>query len=138
MFAQFALFLLIGVMLFTYYQQVPLPVARSRADEILPRLRRQRPASGLAGFIVAAIVAAALSPSINAMAATTVNDFYLPYISPDGRSERIMRVSRSATLGWGIVQLAVALGARVHGRRRARCRPDGAVAVAPGRCSAPS
>ena len=62
-------------MLFTYYQHVPLP-ALSRADEILPRFVVDILSGGVAGFIVAAIVAAALSPSLNAMAATTVNDFY--------------------------------------------------------------
>ena len=35
-FAQFVLFLLIGVMLFTYYQHVPLPRPLARADELLP------------------------------------------------------------------------------------------------------
>ena len=53
---------------------------------------------GAAGFIVAAIVAAALSPSINAMAATTVNDFYLKYVRPDADRTTLMRVSRQATI----------------------------------------
>ena len=42
MFAQFALFLVIGVMLFTYYQHVP-PPALGRADEILPAFVVARP-----------------------------------------------------------------------------------------------
>jgi Na+/proline symporter len=67
---------------------------------------------GLAGFIVAAIVAAALSPSLNAMAATTVNDFYLRYVNPAADQPTQMRVSRQATVGWGVVQLLVALGAQ--------------------------
>jgi Na+/proline symporter len=67
---------------------------------------------GAAGFIVAAIVAAALSPSINAQAATTVNDFYLKYLRPDADQATLMRVSRAATIFWGIAQIAVALGAQ--------------------------
>ena len=35
-FAQFVMFLLIGVMLFTYYQHVPLPRTLARNDELLP------------------------------------------------------------------------------------------------------
>ena len=105
---QFGLFLLIGVMLFTYYQQVPLP-AIGRPDEILPRFVVDTLPSGVAGFIIAAIVAAALSPSINAMAATTVNDFYLQYVNETADEQTIMRVSYRATLGWGVVQLLVAL-----------------------------
>src|SRR5262245_3945852 len=63
-FAQFTLFLVIGVMLFTYYQHVPAP-ATSRADEVLPAFIVNSLSGGTAGFIVAAIVAAALSPSLN-------------------------------------------------------------------------
>src|SRR5215210_7057443 len=62
-FAQFILFLLIGVMLYTHYQQVPLPQALGRPDQILPIFVVNELHNGLAGFIVAAIVAAALSPS---------------------------------------------------------------------------
>src|SRR5262249_12340078 len=65
-FAQFALFLVIGIMLFAYYQHAPMP-ALGRADEILPRFVVTTLSGGIAGFIVAAIVAAALSPSLNAM-----------------------------------------------------------------------
>jgi Na+/proline symporter len=46
------------------------------------------------------------------MAATTVNDFYLKYVRPDADQATLMRLSRQATYGWGIVQLAVALGAQ--------------------------
>ncbi|HXG89114.1 MAG TPA: sodium:solute symporter [Vicinamibacterales bacterium] len=111
-FAQFIVFLLIGIMLFVYYQQTPLPQALSRNDEILPIFVVSSLTHGLAGFIVAAIVAAALSPSLNAMAATTVNDFYLRYVRPDADQATQMRVSKQATIGWGIVQLGVALGAQ--------------------------
>jgi SSS family transporter len=111
-FAQFILFLLIGVMLYTYYQQVPLPRALARPDEILPVFVVNELTHGLAGFIVAAIVAAALSPSLNAMAATTVSDFYLPYFNPGADQATQMRISKQATVVWGVVQLAVAIGAQ--------------------------
>lgn len=108
-FAQFVLFLLIGVMLARYYQDVPLPRALQRPDEILPLFVVSELTNGLAGFIVAAIVAAALSPSLNAMAATTVTDFYLPYVNPSADQATQMRVSKQATVVWGIVQLGVAI-----------------------------
>ena len=111
-FAQFIVFLMIGIMLFVYYQQVPLPQPLTRNDEILPIFVVSSLTNGLAGFIVAAIVAAALSPSLNAMAATTVNDFYLRYVRPHADQATQMRVSRQATVGWGIVQLAIAIGAQ--------------------------
>lgn len=108
-FAQFVLFLVIGVMLFVYYQQAPAPPL-SRPDEILPAFIVNSLTGGMAGFIVAAIVAAALSPSLNAMAATTVNDFYLPFVKPNASEDDRMRVAKSATVAWGVVQLIVALG----------------------------
>jgi SSS family solute:Na+ symporter len=114
-FAQFVLFLVVGAMLYTYYQHVPVP-ALGRGDEILARFVVDSLSGGAAGFIVAAIVAAALSPSLNAMAAATVNDFYRPYVKPDADEGQLMRVARRATIGWGIVQVAVALGSQFMAR----------------------
>jgi solute:Na+ symporter, SSS family len=111
-FAQFVLFLLIGVMLFTYYRHAPLPRTLARNDELLPTFIVTALTHGAAGFIVAAIVAAALSPSINAMAATTVNDFYAKYYRPDADEPTLMRVSRMWTVIWGVVQIGVAVAAQ--------------------------
>jgi SSS family transporter len=111
-FAQFTLFLMIGAMLYAFYQTTPLPRGLASNDEILPLFVVTELSHGAAGFIVAAIVAAALSPSINALAATTVNDFYVKYVRPEADEATLMRVSKVATIGWGVVQIAVALGAR--------------------------
>jgi solute:Na+ symporter, SSS family len=111
-FMQFVLFLIIGAMLFTYYQHTPLPRPLASNDEILPLFVVTALSHGAAGFIVAAIVAAALSPSINALAATTVNDFYVKYINPNADQETLLRLSKHATIFWGIAQIVVALGAQ--------------------------
>jgi SSS family solute:Na+ symporter len=111
-FIQFVLFLLIGVMLYTFYQQTPVPVPLEHVDQILPIFIVHSLHHGAAGFIVAAIVAAALSPSINAMAATTVNDFYSKYVNPTADDQTLMRISKQATVFWGIVQTGVALAAQ--------------------------
>jgi solute:Na+ symporter, SSS family len=111
-FAQFILFLVIGAMLYTFYQHTPLPRPLTRTDEVLPLFVVTSLPQGVSGFIVAAIVAAALSPSINSLAATTVNDFYLKYVRPDADDKTLMGVARTATIGWGVAQIAVALGAQ--------------------------
>ena len=111
-FAQFVLFLTIGAMLYAYHQHFPLTAALPRTDAILPQFIVDRLPHGLIGFIVAAIVAAALSPSINAMAATTVNDFYLRYVNAKPDEAKLLRLSKQLTIFWGIVQLVVALGAQ--------------------------
>lgn len=111
-FAQFTLFLTIGAMLYAYHQHFPLATALPRNDAILPRFIVDHLPHGLIGFIIAAIVAAALSPSINAMAATTVNDFYLKYWKKNADDASLLRLSKQLTVFWGIVQLGVALGAQ--------------------------
>ena len=110
--AQFVLFLVIGAMLYTFYQHTPLPRPLQRPDEVLPLFVVTSLPQGVSGFIVAAIVAAALSPSINSLAATTVNDFYLKYVRPDADDGTLMRVARLATIGWGVAQIAVAIAAQ--------------------------
>ncbi len=111
-FAQFVLFLVIGVMLFVYYQREAVPPALGRTDEILPLFVVHTLAGGGAGFIVAAIVAAALSPSLNAMAATTVNDFYRVHVRPNADEATLMRLAHRWTIAWGVVQIAVAIAAQ--------------------------
>lgn len=111
-FAQFTLFLTIGVMLWQYYQLNPLAAPLATNDAVLPTFVVTSLTHGAAGFIVAAIVAAALSPSINSMAATTVNDFYAKYVNPGADEATLMRVSRAATIFWGVAQIGVALGAQ--------------------------
>src|SRR5437762_3168658 len=102
---QFALFLLVGVLLYVFSQHVPLLTAGERADRILPLfLVRQMPA-GLAGLMLASIIAVAMSNasgSLNSLAASSVLDFAKVW----GRSidtRRFLRVSRGMTLVWGFV-----------------------------------
>ncbi len=107
-FLQFGLFLFIGVALAAFYQHAPAPEL-TRADMLIPAFVRDHVPAGLAGLVVAAIVAAALSPSINSLAATTVNDFYLKYRRPDADDAAILRVAHRATIVWGVVQIGLAL-----------------------------
>ena len=72
---QFALFLFLGTLLWAHYAGRPF----ARGDEVLPTFVSTELSGGWTGFILAAVVAAALSPSLNSMASTTVRDFYLPY-----------------------------------------------------------
>lgn len=107
-FLQFGLFLFIGVALAAFYAQTTAPEL-TRADMLIPTFVRDHVPAGLAGFVVAAIVAAALSPSINSLAATTVNDFYLKYWKSDASDADMLRVAHRATVAWGLVQIGIAL-----------------------------
>jgi solute:Na+ symporter, SSS family len=104
-FGQFVLFLFLGTLLWAHYGGRVF----ARTDEVLPTFAAtELPAIGT-GFILAAIVAAALSPSLNSMASTTVRDFYLPYFRPGAPESAQMRVARIFTVIWGLLQMGVAV-----------------------------
>ena len=77
-------------------------------DRVFPDFITKHLPSGLSGLVVAAIFAAALSSSLNSIAATAVNDLYKPF-APRRADKHYLRVSHWLTLLWGIVQIAVAL-----------------------------
>ena len=107
-FLQFTVFLALGSLLYVHYQGRAFP----RGDVILPTFAATELPGAATGFILAAIVAAALSPSLNSMASATVRDFYLPYFRPSADEARQMRVGRFFTVIWGLAQIGVALVAQ--------------------------
>ena len=111
--AQFALFLLIGTMLFVFYQKVAVlpPEVAAKADRVFPHFIVTQLPNGLIGLVVAAIFAAAmstLSSSLNSLSATAVTDFYRPLFAPDKSDHHYLNVSRLLTALWGLVQIVVA------------------------------
>ncbi len=119
-FVQFTLFLMIGVLLFVYYgdHHLAAPHALGQSDDrIYPEFIWQQMPPGVAGIIVAAILAAAmanLSAALNSLSSTTLVDF-LRARSLAGGESRALRTARFATIVWGAVLLAIAIGAR-HSR----------------------
>jgi Na+/proline symporter len=106
--AQFALFLFLGTLFWAFYEGRPF----ARGDEVLPTFVSSYLPGGWTGFILAAVVAAALSPSLNSMASTTVRDFWVPYLRPDADEHAQVRVGRVFTVVWGLAQVLVALQAQ--------------------------
>ncbi len=115
---QFLLFLIVGVLLFVYYQTQPLPQTLESNDRIFPLFIAHNMPAGLAGLILAAIFAAAmstLSSSLNSLASSTLNDFYKAYFVKDASQEHYLAVSRWLTLMWAGVLTLLALLARGWG-----------------------
>jgi SSS family solute:Na+ symporter len=110
-FAQFALFLLIGVELAAFYHNQG--DAAPKPDQVFASfIVNEFPKNiGLIGLMLAAILAAALSSSLNASAAALVNDFYVSWRKTPASPEHLFRVTRQATIFFGIIQILVALGA---------------------------
>lgn len=112
---QFALFLVVGVVLFAFYQHFPPAQPFSRADKVFPTFVVTQLPGGLAGLLTAAIIAAAmanLSAAFNALASSSVMDFYKPFVRPDADQKHYLRVSRILTLVWGAVLIVIALVAQ--------------------------
>jgi len=112
---QFTLFLLIGVMLFVFYTDRNLPPPQP-PDRLYPQFIWQFLPPGVAGITIAAILAAAmanLSAALNALASTTIVDFYQPHFSKG--KEGSVRLSRIATVVWGLVLLGIGILARRWG-----------------------
>lgn len=116
-FLQFSLFLLIGAMLFVFYGIYTPPMPFTRTDTIFPTFIVTRMPHGMSGLLIAAIVAAAmsnLSAALNSLASTTIVDFYVRIAKHSAEEDRF-RLSRIATVGWGIVLFGLALVARRGG-----------------------
>ena len=111
------LFLFIGTALFVYYQVSPDPtvaglIANNRADSIYPYFVASRLPPVLAGVVVAAIFAAAMSSidaCMNANSTVCVEDFYRRFRGDDTPDEHYLSVARWLTLVWGALATAMAI-----------------------------
>jgi SSS family solute:Na+ symporter len=116
-FVQFALFLLIGSMLYVYYtghamaEMAAFTVdGRIQSDRIFPHFIVSHLPPGIVGLVIAAVFAAAMSTlasSLNSSSATAMADFYMPMRKAS--DEHYLRVSRWLTAFWGAVQISVAV-----------------------------
>ena len=111
---QFTLFLLIGVSLYVFAQHVPLLAPGEPADRVLPLFLLHQMPTGLAGLLLASIIAVAMSNasgSLNSLAASSVLDFAA--LRPGARSpsndRTFLRLSRRMTLFWGLVLMGFGL-----------------------------
>ncbi len=111
------LFLLIGALVYVYYQSIPqAPIGSMAAkDRVFTHfISTALPVGyGLKGLLVAGIFAAAMSSldsALGALSSTAVTDFYRPYIRPRASQTHYLRVARVTTFLFGIILAAVALG----------------------------
>lgn len=104
---QFALFLVVGLALWGYYNGADLAtLGVERADEIFPRFIRDGLPAGLSGLMLAGILAAAMSTvasSLNSLASSTMLDLYGRLSGRQLDDRTALRASRIATLVWGLV-----------------------------------
>ena len=111
---QFSLFLLLGLLLWAYYEGITgvLSGFPSSADQVLAYFINTKFPIGLRGIMVAAVIAAAmstLSSSLNSSAAALIGNFLKRSIKSVKAEERHLRVSRFAILFFGSIQVIVAV-----------------------------
>jgi SSS family solute:Na+ symporter len=108
---QFTVFLLIGVMLFVFAKHVPLLATGERADRVLPIFLIREVPTGLAGILLASILAVAMSNAsgaLNSLAASSVVDF-ARLRGKASDPARVLKLSRRMTLFWGAVLIVFGL-----------------------------
>jgi SSS family solute:Na+ symporter len=105
---QFTLFLLVGVLLFVFAQHSPLLQPGERTDRVLPLFLAREMPVGLAGLMLASIVAVAMSNasgSLNSLAASSILDFSAAAGRQDAK--KLLSLSRWMTLVWGVALMAL-------------------------------
>lgn len=113
----FLIFLLVGVMLWVFYQHapfgVPLPEARpgiKANDFIYPIFMLTAVPHGLKGFLIVAILSAAMSSvssALTSLASVSTMDFVKPFARQQS-DEFYLRLSKLSTVFWGGVLVIVA------------------------------
>ncbi len=110
---QFAIFLVIGLLLWLHYDGASInTLGLTRGDEVFPKFIVEGLPAGVSGILLAGIIAAAmstLSSSLNSLSAATVLDL-LPQktrerLDSEGKS---LSVAKRATLFWGLVFIVFA------------------------------
>ena len=119
-----AFFFFIGTALFAYYTAQPalLPaaiqaeVASGKGDTVFPYFMVHALPPGMAGLLIAAVFAAAMSTissSLNCSATLTLCDLYKRFIRPEPGERESMGVLYASTFLWGLIGTGVAL-AMIH------------------------
>jgi SSS family solute:Na+ symporter len=121
--AQFIGFLFIGALLFAFYAPfnsseypeagvagsgVPGTFPFMKPDQVFPNFITEHMPAGLSGLVVAAIFAAALSSSLNSIAATAINDLYKPF-AKSVSDKQLLKLSGALTVVIGVIQIIVAI-----------------------------
>lgn len=107
-FVQFTLFLMVGIGLWVFYGGRAFPTP----DAIFPSFIIEQMPHGLVGLLLAAILAATMSThsgAINALAASSTHDIYLPITGRSPDDPRTLKVGKTFALIWGIVLTGGAL-----------------------------
>jgi len=109
-----AAFFFIGTALYALWMARPDVLAgpfdlAKQPDMVFPHFISHALLPGLGGLVVAGIFAASMDSNLNSMATLTLCDIYKRYVRPVAGERESMMVLYTATLGWGVAGIGVAL-----------------------------
>ena len=114
------LFLMVGVLLWVLYQQMPIPIdipensfGKKQTDFVFPIFMLAQAPVGVKGLLLVGIFAAAMSSvssALNALSSVTVMDLGLA--KKESSDEHKLKLSRWTTLFWGAMLIGVAYASR--------------------------
>ena len=111
---QFALFLLVGLMMFAFFEGKAVGAIGSqfaKPDEIFPYFIIFHLPMGIKGLIIAGLFAAAMSTlagSISSLSSSAMVDLYKPHFSPGNDESKDLWVSRMFSIFWAVILSLVA------------------------------
>jgi len=114
-FFQFALFLMLGLMMFTFYKGQPIGPGSeflTSSDQLFPKFIVEELPSGLSGVIIAGVFAAAmstLSGSLNSLASSSMLDLYKSRFGKTNSAKKDLFISRIFTAVWGFIFIGGAM-----------------------------
>jgi SSS family transporter len=104
---QFALFLVLGVMLYAHYGMMDV-----KSDEVFPMFIINYLPEGVTGLIIAGLLAAAmstLSGSLSSLSSSSMLDLYLPKTKKILDEKKKLKISRLMTIAWAILLIVSSL-----------------------------
>ncbi|MEU6642356.1 sodium:solute symporter [Saccharomonospora sp. NPDC046836] len=103
-FVQFALFLFIGALLWSFYGgRTPGELGLTASDELFPKFIVEELPPGLSGLLVAGILAAAMSTissSLNSLSTSTISDLYQRFTKRPLPDAVVLKQAKLWTLIW--------------------------------------
>jgi len=103
------LYLLVGTLLFVFYQQNTSLTLPAELKEILPHFARNVLPAGLKGLVLCAIIMASIDSPLSSLTSSFVTDIYRPLIHRDASEKHYLLVSRVGVVGFGLILAGIAL-----------------------------
>jgi SSS family solute:Na+ symporter len=102
------LYLLVGTLLYVFYQQNSSLVLPQELKEILPHFTRNVLPTGLKGLVLGAIFMASIDSPLSSLTSSFVTDIYRPLIHRHASEKHYLLVSRAGVIGFGLVLAGIA------------------------------